>query len=180
LLQALVLDLPDPLARHVERPPDLVERAGMLAVEAVAKLEHLPLARREAGEDVAQRLLAQHDLRGLVRQRLRLVGEEVAELRLLLVADRLLERDRRLRAAANLLHLVHAQVEVAADLPRQGLAAQLGAELPLRADDLVELLDDMHWHPDRPRLVGERTGDGLADPPCRVGRELEALAVVEL
>ena len=38
----------------------------------------------------------------------------------------------------------------------------------------------MHGHPDRPRLVGERAGDGLADPPGRVGRELEALAVVEL
>ena len=38
----------------------------------------------------------------------------------------------------------------------------------------------MHRHPDRARLVGERTGDCLPDPPGRVGRELEALAVVEL
>src|SRR5436309_1015961 len=104
----------------------------MLAVEAVAKLEHHPLARREAREDAAQRLLAEHDLRGLVRKRLGLIGQEVAELRLLLVADRLLERDRRLRAAADLLHLVGAQVEVASDLARRGLAAELGAELPLR------------------------------------------------
>ena len=29
-------------------------------------------------------------------------------------------------------------------------------------------------------LVGDRTRDGLADPPSRVGRELEALCVVEL
>ena len=61
-----------------------------------------------------------------------------------------------------------------------GLAAELGAQLPLRADDLVQLLDDVHGHADRPRLVGERARDGLADPPCRVRRELEALAVVEL
>src|SRR5881398_1807556 len=40
LLERLVLDLADPLARDVERPPDLVERARMLAVEPVAKLEH--------------------------------------------------------------------------------------------------------------------------------------------
>ena len=33
---------------------------------------------------------------------------------------------------------------------------------------------------DRPRLVGERAGDRLPDPPGGVGRELEALAVVEL
>src|SRR5207249_7133792 len=33
---------------------------------------------------------------------------------------------------------------------------------------------------DRPRLVRDRTGDRLTDPPCGVGRELVALAVVEL
>src|SRR5436189_1061644 len=45
LLQALVLDLPDSLARDVERAADLVERSGVLAVQPVAKLEHpaLPL-----------------------------------------------------------------------------------------------------------------------------------------
>jgi hypothetical protein len=32
----------------------------------------------------------------------------------------------------------------------------------------------------RPALVGERTRDRLADPPCRVGRKLEAELVVEL
>jgi hypothetical protein len=33
---------------------------------------------------------------------------------------------------------------------------------------------------DRPRLVGDRAGDRLADPPRRVGRELVAAAVLEL
>ena len=37
LLQALVLDLADPLARHLERAADLVERARLLAVQAVAQ-----------------------------------------------------------------------------------------------------------------------------------------------
>ena len=46
--------------------------------------------------------------------------------------------------------------------------------------DLVELLDDVHGHADRAALVGDRAGDGLADPPGGVGGELEALAVVEL
>src|SRR5829696_10566876 len=38
LLQALVLDLADALARDVERAPDLVERARVLATEAVTQL----------------------------------------------------------------------------------------------------------------------------------------------
>src|SRR4029079_5064509 len=52
--------------------------------------------------------------------------------------------------------------------------------LALGTADLVELLDDVDRDADRSRLVGERAGDRLADPPGRVGRELEALAVVEL
>ena len=52
--------------------------------------------------------------------------------------------------------------------------------LALGAADLVELLDDVDGDPDRARLVSKRTGDRLADPPGRVGRELEALAIVEL
>src|SRR5829696_2042342 len=94
LLQRLVLDLADPLARDVERPPDLVERARVLPAQAVAQLEHAPLAVGEVLQRLAQRLLGE-DLRGaLVRRRGPLVGDELAELGLLLVADRLLERDR--------------------------------------------------------------------------------------
>jgi hypothetical protein len=43
-LQRPVFDLPDPLARDVERPPHLVEGARLLAVQAVAQLEDPPLA----------------------------------------------------------------------------------------------------------------------------------------
>src|SRR4029077_6128314 len=142
LLQALVLDLADPLARHVERAADLVERPRLPAVEAVAQLEHLALPRRERAEDRAQRLATHRDLGRLVGKRLGLIGEEVTELRLLLVADRLLERDRCLRAPLDLLHLLHRKVEVDGDLERRGLARELGTELALRAADLVELFDD--------------------------------------
>src|SRR5258708_1773879 len=43
LLERLILDLANALARHVERAPDLVERARVLAAEPVAQLEHAPL-----------------------------------------------------------------------------------------------------------------------------------------
>src|SRR6476619_4480024 len=39
LLERLVLDLADALARHVERAAHLVQRAGVLPAEAVAELQ---------------------------------------------------------------------------------------------------------------------------------------------
>jgi hypothetical protein len=48
------------------------------------------------------------------------------------------------------------------------------------AGDLLLALDDVHRDPDRPRLVRDAALHGLADPPGRVRRELEPLAVVEL
>src|SRR5215208_439680 len=180
LLERLVLDLADALARHVERAAHLVQGAGMLAAESVAQLEHAPLAVREVLQRLAQRLLGE-DLGGALVGRLgTLVGDELAELGLLLVADRLLQRDRRLRRALDRVDLLGIDAGDIGDLLRGGLAAELRDELALRAADLVELLDHVDRDADRARLVGERAGDRLADPPRRVGGELEALAVVEL
>src|SRR5205814_9943189 len=116
LLQALVLDLADALTRDVERAAHLVERARVLAVEPGTQLRHTPLAQAQRAEHAHQGRLAQLDLRGLLRQRLALVGEEVPELRLLLVSDGLLQGDGRLRAPADLLDLVRRQLDVTSDL----------------------------------------------------------------
>src|ERR1019366_4328199 len=96
LLQRLVLDLADPLARDIERATDLVERARILAAQPIAQLEHAPLAVAEVLERVSQGFIGE-DLHGPVVGRVgSFVGDELAELGLLLATDRLLERDRRL------------------------------------------------------------------------------------
>ena len=130
---------------------------------------------------LAQQLLAQRHVGRLVGQRRVLVREEVAELRLLLVADRLLERDRRLRRAQDLLDLVERQVEVARDLDRQSARGRARAR-SLRSERTILFSFSTTWTGIRivRALVGERARDRLADPPGRVGRELEALALVEL
>src|SRR5436190_12887003 len=180
LLQRLVLDLADALAGDVERAADLVERARGLAVQAEAHLDHAALALAEHLQRAAERLVPQRQRRPLVGERLRLILDEVPELRLLVVADRFLEGYRRLRGAADLLDLLDGHLELKGDLERARLPAALGAQLALGAQDLVQLLDDVHGHADRAALVGERARDGLADPPRRVGGELEPLSVVEL
>src|SRR5438552_3143268 len=70
--------------------------------------------------------------------------------------------------------------EVLTDLLGGVLAAELLDELARGADQLVDRLDHVHRDADRPRLVGDGAGDGLANPPGGVGRELVAAAVLEL
>src|SRR5262245_55826704 len=67
LLQRLALDLADALAGDVEHAAQLVQRAGLLAAQAVAELEHAALPVRELVEQVAERLLAEAGLGGDLR-----------------------------------------------------------------------------------------------------------------
>ena len=53
-------------------------------------------------------------------------------------------------------------------------------ELALHPRHLVDRLHHVHRDPDRARLVRDRPGDGLPDPPGRIRGELVALGVVEL
>src|SRR6478752_6585760 len=78
LLQALVLDLPDALARDLERPADLVERARLLAVQAVAQLEHPALAIVQRAEALRERRRAECGVGRLFGERRVLVLDELA------------------------------------------------------------------------------------------------------
>jgi len=97
LLERLVFDLADPLARDVESAANLVKRPWVLAAKSVAELKHAALAVGKVLQRFAQRFLGQHLSGALVRRLGPLVGNELAELGLFLVADRLLKRNWRLR-----------------------------------------------------------------------------------
>jgi hypothetical protein len=96
LAQRLRLDLADPLAGHVELLADLLERPRPAVLEAEPELEDPPLAPRERVEDRLDLLLEQLVRGGLGRRERAPVLDEVAEVGVLLLADRRLERDRLL------------------------------------------------------------------------------------
>src|SRR3954449_11797170 len=180
LLQRVVLDLADALARDAEGAADLLERLRRATVQAEAERDDLPLAERQRMEGLLDVLSAEAELRRVERALGRLVLDEVAEARVLLLPDRLLEADRELCHAEDLAHFLGRHLELLGDLFRVWLAAEALDELALDVHDLVQLLDHVHGDADRARLVGDRARDRLPDPPGRVGRELVALAVVEL
>src|SRR5262245_18837322 len=180
LAQRLRFDLPDALARDREALADLLERVLAAVADAEPHLDHLLLTRRERLEHRLGLLLeVEVDHRFGRRHHLPIL-DEVAEMRIFLLADRRFEGDRLLRDLQHFANLGYRNVHALRDLFRGRLAAELLHQRARRTNQLVDRLDHVHGDADRPRLIRNRAGDGLADPPRRVGRELVAAPVLEL
>src|SRR5438132_8548057 len=180
LAQRLGLDLPDPLAGDREVLPDFFQRVLATVGEAEPEPQHLLLARREGVEDLV-RLLPEREADDRLDGRDDLlVLDEVAQVAVLLLADRCLQRNRFLGDLQDFSDLVHGDVHLRRDLLRGGLAAELLHELPRGPDELVDRLDDVHGDADRAGLVGDGARDRLPDPPGRVGRKLITTPIFEL
>src|SRR6478736_3806567 len=186
LAERLGLDLADALAGDVELLADLLEGAGTPVLEAEPELEHAPLATGQRVKDRLDLLLEELMRRRLGRGERAPVLDEVAEVGVLLLADRGLERDRLLRDLDDLADLLGRDLDLLAlrhglgDLLDRRLTAQLLKELARDADQPVDRLDHVDRDADRPRLVRDRARDRLPDPPRGVGGELVAAAVLEL
>src|SRR2546430_17200663 len=88
LAQGLRLDLANPLAGNAEPLPHFFQGPLVPVDQAKPQLQHAPFARRQGVEYVLH-LRSQHRQRGGVRGRGRLlVFDEVAQMRIFLLADR--------------------------------------------------------------------------------------------
>src|SRR5512132_94532 len=180
LRQGLRLDLPDPLPGDAKLASDLLQRARVAVEKPEPELDDLLLPFGQGMEHGLELFLQQDEAGRVDGDHGVRVLDEVAEVRVLLLPDRGLEGDGLLAHLQDLAHLVGGDAHLPPDLLRERLAAQILEELSLDADELVDRLDHVHRDADRAGLVGDRSGDRLADPPRRVRRELVALGVVEL
>ena len=48
----------------------------------------------------------------------------------------------------------------------------------LRLAEFAQHIDHVDWNSDRSRLISDRTGDCLANPPGSVGAELKSAAIL--
>src|SRR6185436_9664296 len=173
-------DLPDALAGDREALADFLERVLAAVADAEAHLDDLLFARRERLEHrLGLFLQVQVDDRLGGGDHLAIL-DEVAQMRIFLFANRRLERDRLLRDLQDLPDLADRDVHALGDFLGRRLAPQLLHQRARGANELVDRLDHVHRDADGARLIGDRAGDGLADPPRRVRRELVAAAVLEL
>ena len=109
-----------------------------------------------------------------------MVCKEVSELTIAVLADRLVQGDRRLDCAERLLDVLLLVAAHGGELFTGRLAAMLDLELATQTGQLRTPLVNMGRNADGSRLIGDRALAGLPDPPGRIRRELEALAPVEL
>src|SRR5262249_12610916 len=97
LTERLCLDLPDAFACDGEALPDFLECVLTAVTHAEPHLDHLFLARRQRLEHRLRLLLQVEVDYGLGRRNHLTVFDEVAQMRVFLLADRRLERDGFLR-----------------------------------------------------------------------------------
>src|SRR5438270_441421 len=90
----LRLDLADPLSRHLEDSAHFLQRVGVAVSEAVAELDDLALAVRQRLQHVLDLVLEHLLRRGRHRRLGPVVLDEVAEVAVLALADRPIERNR--------------------------------------------------------------------------------------
>src|SRR5208283_441524 len=177
LPQRFGFDLADAFTGDGERLSDFFERVLAAVFQAEAHLDDFFFARSQRAQDLSGLVLEVHVDHRFGGRDYGAVFDEVAQMRIFLFADGRFERDRLLRDLEHLAHFGDGNIHALGDLFRRGLASQFLHQLPRGADQLVDGFDHVHRDADGAGLIGDGAGDGLANPPGGVGRELVAAAV---
>src|SRR5258706_14942700 len=155
LAQRLRLDLADALARDLEFPAHLFERATAAIVQPKAQTQHLLLALGQPAERVLH-LLFEELVAGRVGWGQRaVVLDEIAQVAVVFLANRRLEADRLLADLDDLAHLFGRDLHLLGDLLGGGLAALLLQQAPADANQAVDGLDHVHGNRSEERRVGK-------------------------
>src|SRR5215467_16290034 len=97
-----------------------------------------------------------------------------------LFSDRSFERNRLPRNLEDLPHLIERQVHPLRDFFRGRFTPEFLYEMSRGPDELIDCLYHVHRNTDRPGLIGDRSSNGLPNPPRGVRAELIPALVLEL
>src|SRR5579862_471501 len=179
LPQRFGFNLADAFAGDCEALPDFFKSVLAAVFETEAHLDDFLFARSQRAQDLSRLVLEVHVDHRFRRRNHRAVFDEVSQMRIFFFADRRFERDRFLRDLQDLPHFRDRNVHALGDLFARWFASQFLHKLTRGADQLVDRFDHVYRDADRARLVGNRAGDGLPNPPRGIRRKLVATAVFE-
>src|SRR5215471_14793182 len=149
--QRLGLDLTDALPRDRELFPDLLQRVVLVHAYAVAHAQHAFFAWRDGSKHTRGGLAQVRLNHGVDGENRVLILDEIAETRILLVADGRLQGQRFLGDFQHLVHLFQGHAELYGEFFRGRLAADLISHLAARAQDLADFVHHMRGDADGDR-----------------------------
>ena len=108
------------------------------------------------------------------------IFDEVTERRILFTSNRGIEREDILRNSHDLTDLTNIHLELQGKFFHEGFSSEFLGEATIGVIELIDRLDHMYRYSDRPSLISNSTSNSLANPPCRIRRELESSIRIEL
>ena len=139
----------------------------------------MPFPVRERLQHVFDLFLQQHNGRHVAWIFCPSILDEVAEIGFFALAHWRLERDRLLRHFQDRSNAINWQEHFFSHLFGRRLSPVFLHELFLHSHELVNGFDHVHGNSDRASLVGNRTRDGLTNPPRRVSGKFITAAILE-
>src|SRR5215212_5085940 len=179
-LQRLVLDLADAFAADLQLLANLGQRVLVPVAETETELQDQLFPRRERVERRVDVPL-EHRLRRRFIWGLRyIIGDQVAQTRLVFRSDRRLERDGALCRLHDLVDLLGLHAHCLGHFFRRRLATELLSEHVERLAVAGDRIAHVDRKTDGAALISDGASNRLANPPSGVGREPEALPPVVL
>src|SRR6185369_2445520 len=151
--QRLRFDLADALASDVEVLTHFFQRALVpTIVESEPQTNHTLFTRAQRLQNVAGDLTQVRRDHTRRRTLARLVFDQVAQLRITILTDRRLERDRILHQLARLADLLHRSIHLLRDLFSRPFAPELTHQFTRSVLQLIDHFDHVHRNTNRARL----------------------------
>ncbi len=147
--------------------------------QAESHLEDPPLPRGETGQDAVQFFFQQAEAGPVGGVLGVLVFDEIADPHIPIVAHRGVQGDGLAGHPQEGVDARDRQPHFPGEIVGGGFPAEILGELPLRPPKPGHDLDHVRGDANGAGLIGNGAGDGLANPPDRVSRELVAAAVIE-
>src|SRR5258706_9674858 len=109
-----------------------------------------------------------------------MIVNEVTQMAVILFANRRLQAHRLQADLDDLAHLLRADLHLSGNFLGSRFTPQVLQPTTADADQAVDRLHHMYWNTDCTRLVSNRTGNRLPNPPRSVRAELVPLRIIDL
>ena len=177
--QRLRFDLTDTFAGNVELFTHFFQRVVGVHIDTETHTQNFCFTRGQASQHVVRCRTQAFGGRRIQRQLEGGILDEIPQMRIFIITDRRFHGDWLFGDLQHFADLVFRHQHTFSQFFRRRFTAHLLQHLARNTVELVDGLNHMHRNTDGARLIRDRAGDRLTDPPGCVGGELVTTAVFE-